>query len=86
MPLCLSCHTQVLERARAVKELKRVQREARAQEERRSLRAGRRRKWIEGGGALSDSFSEDESEQENQNGPWDWGWGEGDDMNYSTHS
>jgi hypothetical protein len=43
VPLCFSCHTQDLERARAVEELKRVQMEARGREERRSLRVERRR-------------------------------------------
>jgi hypothetical protein len=42
--LCLSCYTKDLERARAAEELQRVQREAGEQEERRSLRAERRRK------------------------------------------
>jgi hypothetical protein len=82
VPLCLSCYTQDLERARAAEELKRVRREAREREERRWLRAERRRKWIEGGGALSDSFSEDTSEEDGRADPWDWG--QDDDMNYSA--
>ncbi|KUJ08642.1 uncharacterized protein LY89DRAFT_676558 [Mollisia scopiformis] len=49
VPLCFSCHTQDLEKARAVEELKRVQAEAREREKRRSLRAERRRIWIERG-------------------------------------
>jgi hypothetical protein len=78
VPLCLSCHTQDLERARAAKELERVRREAREQEERRQRRTERRREWIERGFALSD-FSEYTSEEDSEADPWDWG--QDDDMN-----
>ena len=84
MPLCFSCHTRDLERARAVEELKRVQTEAREREERRSLRAERRRGCVERGGALSDFSSEDPREQDD--GDYQWDWGQDDDMNYSAHS
>lgn len=84
VPLCFSCYTQDLERARAVEELKRVQTEAREREKRRSLRAERRRVWIERGFALSDFSSEDSSEQDDREYQWDWG--QDDDMNYSAHS
>jgi hypothetical protein len=82
--LCLSCHTQDVERARAAEELERVRREAREREKRWRLRAERRREWIERGFALSD-FSEYTSEEEDGRAdPWDWG--QDDDMNYSAHS
>lgn len=84
VPLCLSCHRQDLERARAANELKRIQREARERGERRRLRAERRRAWIKGGGALSDSFLDDTSEEEDGQTDW-WEWGLDDDMN-SAHS
>ncbi|KFY49112.1 hypothetical protein V495_00760 [Pseudogymnoascus sp. VKM F-4514 (FW-929)] len=84
VPLCFSCHTQDLERARAAEELERVRREARWREERRSLRAERRRNWVERGFALSDFSSEDSSEQDDPEYQWDWG--QDDDMNYSAHS
>jgi hypothetical protein len=73
VPLCFSCHTQDLEKARAVEELKRVQTEAREREKRRSLRAERRQGWIERGFALSDFSSEDPSEQDDREYRWDWG-------------
>ncbi|OBT61335.1 hypothetical protein VE03_09536 [Pseudogymnoascus sp. 23342-1-I1] len=84
VPLCFSCHTQDLERVRAAEELERVRREARWREERRSLRAERRRNWVERGFALSDFSSEDPSEQDDPEYQWDWG--QDDDMNYSAHS
>ena len=84
VPLCFSCHTQDLEKARAVEELKRVHTEAREREKRRSLHAERRRVWIERGFALSDFSSEDSSEQDDREHQWDWG--QDDDMNYSAHS
>jgi len=82
--LCVSCYTQNLERARATGELERVQREAWGRELRRSLRAERRLRWIQDGGALSDSFSEDTIYQDDLDYTWDWG--QDDDMNYSSHS
>jgi hypothetical protein len=81
VPLCLSCHTQDLERVRAAGELERVRREARGRKERRLLRAERRRKWIDGGRALSDYSSEDTSEQYVREDLWDWG--QDDDISYS---
>jgi hypothetical protein len=84
VPLCFSCYTRDLERARAVEELKRVQTEAREREKRRSLRAERRQRWIERGLALSDFSSEDSSEQDDRE--YQWNWGQDDDMNYSAHS
>jgi hypothetical protein len=84
VPLCFSCHTQDLERARAVEELKRVQMEARGREERTSLRAERRRCWVDRGFALSDFSSEDSSEQDDRD--YHLGWGQDDDMNYSAPS
>jgi hypothetical protein len=84
MPLCFSCYTQDLERARAVEELKRVQTKAREQEKRRSLHAEQRQVWIEHGFALSNFSSEDSSKQDNREYQWDWG--QDNDINYSTHS
>lgn len=74
VPLCLSCHTQDLERARAAKE---VQREVEERVERRRRRTESRR-------ALSDTSPEDMSEQDNHEDPWEWG--QDDDENYSTLS
>lgn len=79
VPLCFSCHTQDLEKARAVEELKRVQNEAREWEERMSLRAERRRR-------LSDFSSEDSGEQDDRGYECYWDMGQDDDMNYSAHS
>lgn len=68
--LCLSCHRQDLARVRAVEELERVQREPGEREERRRLRAERRRKMIEWGSSLS-LYSEDTSEEDGRANRWD---------------
>lgn len=78
VPLCLSCYTQDLARARAAKELERVRREGREREERRQRLTVRRREWVERGFALSD-FSEYTSEDDSDS--WEWGY-----EDYSTHS
>jgi hypothetical protein len=80
--LCLSCHGQDLERARATQEQERVWRRVNEQKERRLLRAERRQDWINSGRALSD-YSSDASEHGSQDL---WDWGQDDDMNYSAHS
>lgn len=63
MKHCLSCHSQDLEKEKAAEELERVRRETREIEQIWQQRAERRRRFIEQGGALSDSFSEDTSEE-----------------------
>ena len=67
-----------METAGAVEEQESVWREVNEQKERRLLHAGRRQKWIESGGALSDYSSEDASERGGRD-PWDWG--QDDDVN-----
>lgn len=84
--LCLSCHTQDLERQRQAEVRKRVQRESEARDQRRLLRAERRRHHLEHGGAASDTEEEDTSEEEYQDSPF-WGYaGSEYEMNYSAHS
>lgn len=69
--LCLSCHTQYLERVRAAEELERVRREARLRDERRSLREERRRNWVERGFEGSDFSSADPRDQDDSDSDWD---------------
>lgn len=69
--LCLSCHTQDLEKARAARELERLRREARLRDERRSLREERRRNWIERGFAETDFSSADPRDQDDSDSEWD---------------
>jgi len=69
--LCLSCHSQDLEKEESRRE--RTLKEAGAKSwqmvaEESSLRAERKQRWIERGGALSD-FSEQDPEDE-----WDYDW------------
>lgn len=70
--ICLSCHTQDLERVRAAEELERVRREARLRDERTLLRAERKRNWVERGFAGSDFSSADPRDQDDSDSDWDW--------------